>query len=32
MNMKKNVGMFLTLTLPIYTMMGMVVLLTADIF
>ena len=32
MNMKKNVGMFLTLTLPIYALMGTLVLLTANIF
>jgi|GEM_PF-5081085 len=30
--MKKNIGMFLTLTLPVYSMMGLVLLLTADIF
>jgi hypothetical protein len=30
--MKNNVGMFLTLTLPVYSMMGLLLLLTADIF
>lgn len=30
--MKKSVTMFLTLTLPVYTLMGTVLLLTADIF
>jgi len=30
--MKKKVGLFLTLTFPVYSMMGLVLLMTADIF
>ena len=30
--MKKSLAMFVTLTMPIYTVMGTMVLLTADLF
>lgn len=30
--MKKTVTMLLTLTLPVYTVMGLLVLLTSDLF
>lgn len=30
--MKNPVALFLTLTLPVFSMMGLVVLLTADLF